>query len=172
MHQLKRTWKTLSQRHQARLISSPHRRAVPTVQVAACQSNSTSPRCGRVNSGSDDQDSYRHANKTSNKARFVNNFNTRGKLRQFSGKSSSSRRTRCPIAANHSPNLLEKAGRMFEIPANFNWRGLKDGVGKTDTIIIIDITSQIDPQTDQRRQNHQKIIIQGSTRSLSPSSVV
>jgi hypothetical protein len=48
---------------------------------------------------------------------------------------------------------------MFEVPANFNWRGLKDGVGKTDTIIIIDII--IDPQTDRRRKNHQKIIIQG-----------
>jgi hypothetical protein len=142
----------LSQRHQARLISSPHRRAVPTVQVASCQSNSNSPRCGRVNSGSDDQDSYRHANKTSNKARLVTNFNTRGKLRQFSGKSSSSRRTRCLIAANNSPNLLEKAGRMFEIPANFNWRGLKDGVGNTVTIIIIDII--IDTKTDRKGENH------------------
>ncbi|KAH0807382.1 hypothetical protein GEV33_015409 [Tenebrio molitor] len=34
----------------------------------------TDERCGRINSGSDDQDSYRHANKTSNKARFVTNF--------------------------------------------------------------------------------------------------
>jgi hypothetical protein len=127
------------------------------------------PGVGRVNSGRDDQDSYRHANKTSNKARLVTNFNIRGKLRQFSGKSSSSRRTRRLIAANHSPNLLEKAGRMFEIPANFNWRGLKDGVGKTDTIIIIDII--IDPQTDRRRKNHQKIIKQGSNHSQSSSSV-
>jgi hypothetical protein len=133
---------------------------------------SNSPRCGPVNSGSDNQDSYRHANKTSNKARLVTNFNIRGKLRQFSGKSLSSRRTRRLIAANHSPNLLEKAGRMFEIPANFNWRGLKDGVGKTDTIIIIDmIDIIIDPQTDRRRKNHQKIIIQGSNHSQSSSSV-
>jgi hypothetical protein len=87
-------------------------------------------------------------------------------LLPISGKSSSSRRTRCLIAANHSPNLLEKEGRMFEIPANFNWRGLKDGVGKTDTIIIID------PQTDRRRQSHQKIIIQGRNHSQSSSSVV
>jgi hypothetical protein len=150
-HHLRRTIaETHSQRHQARLISSLHRRAVPTVQVAACQSNSNSPRCGWVNSGSDDQDSYRHTNKTSNKTRFVTNFNMRGKLRQFSGKSSSSRRTRRLIAANNSPNLLEKAGRMFEIPANFNWRGLKDGVGNTVIIIIIDII--INTQTDRRRK--------------------
>jgi hypothetical protein len=58
---------------------------------------------------------------------------------------------------------------VFEIPANFNWRGFKDGVGKTDTIIIIDII--IDPKTDRRRQNYQKIIIQGSNHSQSSSSV-
>jgi hypothetical protein len=41
---------------------------------------------------------------------------------------------------------------MFEIAANFNWRGLKDGVGNTVTIINIDII--IDTQTDRKGENH------------------
>jgi hypothetical protein len=59
--------------------------------------------------------------------------------------------------------------KLFGIPANFNWRGLKDGVGNTDTIIIIDFI--IDTQTDRRRKNHQKIIIKGSNHSQSSLSV-
>jgi hypothetical protein len=105
------------------------------------------------------KDSYRHANKTSNKARFVTNFNIRGKLRQFSGKSSSSIRTRRLIAGNHSPNLLEKTGKMFEIPANFKWRGLKDGVGKTDTIIIIDPQNRSKKTKIIRKSSYKAVII-------------
>jgi hypothetical protein len=40
---------------------------------------------------------------------------------------------------------------MFEIPANFNWRGLKDGVGNTITIIIIDII--IDIQRSKKKKS-------------------
>jgi hypothetical protein len=62
-----------------------------------------------------------------------------------------------------------KAMRMFEIPANFNWRGLKDGFGNTITIIIIDII--IDIQRSKKKKNHQKVIIQVSNHSQSSLSV-